>query len=978
MRKWTILLIALVALAPTALFGQAQTTGSVVGTVVNEAGNPVADAEVTLTSSAAQGERVVRTGANGQFTAHLLSPGQYTATVNSPGLQPAVLTFRVLVGETLPLNVTLYPGEVAGEEIVVLGRTSPMQTPETRQSFDYTTEVEELPIQNRNINNIAGNAPNTQFGPQGAGQVAIAGAPAYDTVVLLDGAEISDPYFGSGTTVYLEDAIQEVQVLTTGISARYGRFQGGVINAVTKSGGNQYSGTLRLELDKQSWNSQTPFNENQADKLNRVYQGTLGGYIIPDRLWFFGGYRTIPATEEVRTTRTTLESFTRASNEDRFQIKLRGAITPSHTVDGSYLKFDSEISGYDGLPAGDTLALGARKDPRTMTSFSYQGVFGFNTFADAMYTDKSVQIASGGDPAGNDPFLWSTAGNWVYNNHWWDVTDPSVRDNRTAALNLSHTLDTPSFGNHMLQGGLQWVESTTAGDNKQSPTGYNLVAGSAAFNPRVVGGQLLFDLNPNVISRWVATDLKATNEITNTALYVQDAMTWNKFRFDVGVRYDMYSGETTGVQAFDLDFADFSPRLGVTYNVTPGLQVLGTYGRYVGRFNDNWAGPAAGVSSAPRSIWNYIGPQQLGLTAAQVQAVLRDNQYWQQTNLIGDPNFPTTWVSSDAKSPYSNEWNLSLRTALPRNSGFASITYTDRAYKNLMTAFVGLACTDFGRCEGTGDRSVLPSGAFVDTTVWDNDPRAKRDYNALAVQADWRPTTHLTVGGNWTWSETKGNYEGEALNQPASGSVLGARERAINVGAAAPYGYLAQDLRHRVNAYGTYRFDLGRAGDLSTSGILNYRTGQPYSRTGAVALSPVPQYASSSGSYTYFFDGRGNNRFDNVWSIDTAIRYSVPVIWRVSPFVKLDVRNVLNRDQLIAYQTTGTAVNVGGNLTWVPSGNAAPILANGNPNPNYVASCNPDSGDFTPSTQCTGFGRIRGETDYQTPRTFLVTVGLQF
>lgn len=971
MKKWTFVLIALVALAPATLFGQAQTTGSVIGTVVNDAGNPVADAEVTLTSPAIQGERVTRTGANGQFTARLLPPGQYTATVNSPGLQPAVLSFRVLVGETLPLNVTLYPGEVAGEEIVVLGRTSPMQTPETRQSFDYTTEVEELPIQNRNINNIALNAPNTSFGPN-AGQVAIAGAPAFDTVVLLDGAEISDPYFGSGTVVYLEDAIQEVQVLTTGISARYGRFQGGVINAVTKSGGNQYSGTLRAELDKQSWNEQTPFGEAQADKLNKVYQGTLGGYIVPDRLWFFGGYRTIPATATAFTTQTTKESFQTTTAEDRYQIKLRGAITPSHTIDASYLSFESETSDRAGLPAGDLLALGVRADPREMTSISYQGVFGYNTFADAMYTDKAVQIISGGDPAGNDPFLWGSAGNWVYNNHWWDASDPSVRDNKTAAFNLSHTLDTGALGNHMLQGGVQWVQSTTAGDNRQSPTGYNLIGNTSAFNPRVENGVLKFDLNPNAVSRWVASDLKATNDITNTAFYIQDAMTWNKFRFDVGVRYDMYQGETTGVQAFDLDFADFSPRVGVTYNITPTLQVLGTYGKYVGRFNDNWAGPAAGVSSAPRSIWNYIGPQQLGLTAAQVQTILRDDQYWQQTNLIGDPSFPTTWVSDDAKSPYSNEFNLSVRSALPRNSGFVALTYTDRAYKNLMTAFVGLACTDWGRCMGPGDRAPIPGNRFVDATVWDNDPRAKRDYQGLALQADWRPTTRLTVGGNWTWSETKGNYEGEALNQPASGSVLGARERALPIEFAAPYGYLAQDIRHRVISYATYRFDFGRAGDLSTSGIVNYRTGLPYNRTGGVNLAPVAEYVSSSGTYTHFFGGRGENRFDDVWSLDTALRYSVPVIWRVAPFVKLDVRNILGNDTLIQYQTTGTAAVVDNQLTWFPSGNADPRAAN------YNASCNPDSGQFAPSTACTGFGRVRNELDYQVPRTFLLTLGLQF
>lgn len=970
MRKWSLFLVMLLAFAPNALFGQAQTTGSVVGTINNEAGAPVANAEVTLTGPAIQGERVTRTGDNGQFTARLLPPGQYTATITSPGLQPAVLSFRVLVGETIPLNVTLYPGEALTEEIVVTGRTSPLQTPETRQSFDYTTEVEELPIQNRNINNIALNAPNTSFGPN-AGQVAIAGAPAFDTVVLLDGAEISDPYFGSGTTVYLEDAIQEVQVLTTGISARYGRFQGGVINAVTKSGGNEFSGTARIELDKQSWNSQTPFGEKQADTLNEVYQATLGGYVIPDRLWFFGGYRTIPETAAANTTIVTGESYTTTGTEDRYQLKLRGALTSSHTLDASYLKFEAETANRAGLPAGDALALGRRSDPREMTSISYQGVFGFNTFADAMYTDKAVQIASGGDPNGGDPFLW-TSGNRVFNNHWWDYSDPSIRDNQTAAFNLSHTLDTGNFGNHSLQGGIQWVQSTTAGDNRQSATGYNLIGVGAAFNPRVENGTLLFDINNQAVQRWVATDLRATNDITNTALYLQDSITWNDFRFDLGVRYDMYEGETTGVQAFDLDFSDISPRVGVTYNVTPTVQVLGTYGRYVGRFNDNWAGPASGVSSAPRSVWLYTGATQLGLTSAEVQSVLRNDALWTQVGLVGDPNFPTTFVSDDAKSPYSNEWNLSLRSALPRNSGFVSLTYTDRNYKNLMTGFVGLACTDFGRCMGSGDKSLLPSGGFTDTTVWDNDSRAKREYSGLALQADYRPTTRLTLGGNWTYSTTKGNYEGEALNQPASGSVFGTRERALPIEFAAPYGYLAQDIRHRATLYGTYRFDFGRAGDLSTSGIINYRTGLPYNRTATRSLASVPEYAVSSGTYTHFFNGRGGYRFDDVYSLDVALRYSVPVFFGVSPFVKLDVRNVLDNDTLLSYQTTGTAAVVDGVLTWFPSGNADPRSAS------YNASCNPDSGSFQPSTACTGFGRIRNETDYQVPRTFLLSLGIQF
>jgi hypothetical protein len=957
-----IAIIALLALLPAAgVWGQgAQTTGAVTGTIVDENGAPIAGAEVTLTGPAIQGERTSRTNSSGQFTTRLLPPGQYTAVITSPGYQAAVMTFRVLVGETQGLNVTLYPGMELAEEIVVYGRSTPMESTETRANFDYTTDVEELPIQSRNINNIAYSAPNTSFGPN-AGQVAIAGAPGYDTVVLLDGAEISDPYFGAGTTVYLEDSIQEVQVLTTGISARYGRFQGGVINAVTKSGGNEFSGILRAELDKQSWNSKTPYGENQTDDLNKVYQGTLGGYILRDRLWFFGGYRTIPQTTASFTTGLTGESWTRTADEDRFQIKLRGALTPNHTLDASYLEFDSSIVNQAGLPAGDLRALGNRTDPRDMSSVTYQGIFGFNTFVDAIATEKNVQISSGGDPTKGDPILdgWNFR---VFNNHWWDATDPSVRDNRTAAVNLSHSLET-GFGSHMLQGGVQWVESTTAGDNRQSATGYNFYAFTSAFNARVVGSEVLFDIMPFESLRWVATNLRATNEVENTAFYIQDSINWNNFRFDLGARYDSYKGSTTGVQAFDLSFSDISPRLGVTYNVTPGWQVVGTWGRYTGRFNDSWGENASGVSSAPRENYIYSGPTVIGATRSDIERILRDESAWTLIGLVGDPNFPTTYVSRDAKSPYAEEFNISLRTALPRNSGFASVTYTQRDFNNLMTGFVGLACADFGHCEG-GDFSPVPGGAVVDTTVWANDPRTTRDYEGLALQFDYRPTGRMNFGGSWTLSETRGNYEGEGTNTPASGSVWGSRERNKPMESAAPYGYLNPHVKNRANAYGTYRFGLGRAGALSTSGIVNYRTGRVWSRTAAVPVASIPEYASSTGTYTHFFDGRGNNTFPSVWSLDTAVRYAVPLIAGVSPFVKLDVQNVLNLDKVISYQTTGqrrAVNNPNGTFShweWAPVGNCGP-------------------GD-TPSTSCTGFGRIANQFNYQAPRTFLLSVGLQF
>src|SRR4029079_1602777 len=122
----------------------------------------------------------------------------------------------------------------------------------------------------------------------------------------------------------------------SGVSARYGRFAGGVINAVTKSGTNQFKGTLRGELTNQDWNSETPHNETQVDKINKVYQGTLGGPVVKDHLWFFGGLRKIPEQVTAKTTNLTGESFDQTANEKRWQAKLKWALSPSHLFDVSY------------------------------------------------------------------------------------------------------------------------------------------------------------------------------------------------------------------------------------------------------------------------------------------------------------------------------------------------------------------------------------------------------------------------------------------------------------------------------------------------------------------------------------------------------------------------------------------------------------------------------------------------------------------
>src|SRR4029450_1720687 len=249
-------------------------------------------------------------------------------------------------------------------------------------------------------------APNISFGPT-PGTLSISGAPSFDTTVLLEGSEVSAPYFGSAPGVYGEEALEEVQVLTSGIGARYGRFQGGVINAVTKSGGNTFDGSVRVDLTNQEWNQKTPAHEGQTDKLNQVYSATVGGPILKDRLWFFLVGRKIPSEDTTAQTQLSLINYPTSYDETRYQGKLTGAITPDHVLNLSFMKFTGDRTGYAGLPAGDLRsATGQRSDPRNITTFEYQGILTNNMFVNAQATRKRVSIEAGAtDVSLGSPFL---------------------------------------------------------------------------------------------------------------------------------------------------------------------------------------------------------------------------------------------------------------------------------------------------------------------------------------------------------------------------------------------------------------------------------------------------------------------------------------------------------------------------------------------------------------------------------------------
>lgn len=968
-KRWGLLFLT-VLLAPTLVLGQAETGGKVSGTVVDQDGHALSGVRITLSSPALMGERTVTTDEGGKFVAPFLPPGAYLLDVAAPGQQSAQYTMRIGVGQDVPLDIVLKEGAGMVETVHVYGTMSKLETTAGGENFD-SREIDQLPVTNRGIERIAELAPNISFGPT-PNTLSIAGAPSFDTVVLLDGAEVSDPYFGSAPDVYLEEAVEEVQVLTTGVSARYGRFQGGVINAVTKSGGNTFDGSARIDLSREDWNQTSPAREERSDNLDKVYSATVGGPILKNHLWFFVGGRTIPTDSTTNQTALSGESFTTSRDEDRYQIKLSGAPAADHTIDLSYLNFDATSTGRAGLPAGDLrAATGKRNDPREIYTGEYQGILSDHLFLNVQATQKRVSIESGAsDLSLGSPFLDYYGGGFqIWHDHWWDINDPSVRDNDTASVALTQVLSTGSWGDHSIEYGISYVNSTTGGENRQSATGFNLlnydalVSGNefsnvneAGFDPSDPMFNLIsyYDAAVGFTYRWIALPLGGDQKLKNTAAYVQDTWEYGKWRVDAGLRWEKYDGSGPN-PTFDMNFDKLVPRVAVGYNIDQNWQLQASWGRYVARFNDNVASSVTGVSGAPYVVQLYTGPTMCALgthclSYDDVEAALRDDANWDITTTITDTNQPTRALGKDINAPYADDFNLSVKRALPRNTGTLTVTYTNRQYRDLLTDFIGQnAHPELPAGEATVTVTD-PLGSAVtntlDKTIWDNSSLAARDYTAVTATWDYRPSARWNIGGNWTYSTTRGNYEGEGRNTPSSGSIIGTYPKSVNEQAAIPYGYLSDDIRHRVRAWGSYTFDFGRPGSLTLGSVGTYQSGLPFSKSGSQPFMDNVTYLNDQGTYTYFTDGRGSHRFGGFWKLDLTTRYDVAFRKDFGGYVKFSITNLTNNDDATAFNTSGSVVaNAAGQLEFQPGGS---------------------------------FGLPRSNADYQLPRQYWVSVGITF
>ena len=958
-------LAALFIPAATAVDARAQgvQTGAISGQVVDQSDAVLPGATVTVTSPSLQGERTTVTDSTGRYLIRGLPAGLYTVRVELQGMTTAEETVQVGVGTTNELNAQLRVAALT-ERVTVTADTTASAIVATQVGINLPQREIEALATPRNLQGIATLAPGLTENTPNSGQLTISGAFAYDNLFMIDGVDISDNLNGTVNSLFIEDAIAETQVLTSGISAEYGRFSGGVVNAISKSGGNTFSGSFRVNLTNPSWIAETPFAQeagtDNENSLNDSYEGTFGGPIVRDRLWFFAAGRYIGLSDNPILPITGARISAPETNR-RGEVKLTATVAPNQTVEGSYLNNSRDLTRVTFPFSIDTNTQESPSFPNTRFVAGWRGVLGARAFAEAQYSQKRFGFRGSGGTSTDifdSPFITLTQELAHYNAPYFDATDPEDRDNRQITGNVSWLLD--RGGRHDFKTGVEWYRATNTGGNSQSSTGYVFIADFATDTDGDpiydAAGRLvpIFVPGETLVQTWLPTRGARLN-IDTTSLFLQDRWTpVARLTLDAGVRYERVRSEATG-ELISVDTDTVVPRLGATVDLTGSGRyvVQATYGHYAGKYSEAQFSQNTNVGNPNELVGIYTGPAGQGRGFAPGFAP--DNY----ETVFGD--FPTANVffEDGLSSPTTREWTLQAGGELGAR-GYGKVAYIHRHVTGFVEDFV---TTDNGAT--TVIRDGRNFGTF-DNKIFRNTDDPVRRYQALQFQSRYAFSNAWSVNGHWTVQlKNEGNFEGEGTNQPGLSSVIGDYPEIHDAARHFPIGATDDFQRHRVRVWTIHNASFERLGAITSSLLWRYEGSQAYSlRADGVPLTPIQEarlaelgYASGPADQTIYF-GRGTGRFDDYSIVDASLNYEIPVWDELRPWLKLDLFNVFNDNEPYRFNT---AVRLDPN---------SPVDALGIPT------------GFIPDPN---FGEPTSSTDYPRPyggevggRTFRMSFGLRF
>lgn len=581
-------------------FVAAQTTSTIVGTVVDRQGLTIAEAEVRIAGTSIVANRSVTSNANGAYQIGGIPAGNYTLTVSRPGFSTVVLKgVEVTLNRTLTLNVTLEVGAV--EESVTVSAQVPLL--ETNSSSQSTTipqrDIVNMPINGRNyldlLQMVPGVTINRQADTGSDNAVPVLGERGNNTGFLIDGLPNQNELNGGAAAQFNQDTIAEFQVITTGYKAEFGHASGGVVNVITKSGSNDTHGVASVFHRNSVLDSSDIPNTSTPFLLRWDYDLAAGGPIVKDKVFWFGSVERIHERRQL--------NFITPPNIPQVILDQENSYD-SPTTDRetrAFGKFDeilgrhrlSEEVNYTNAHVGNFLPLSLSTNlPSTRQNLGSRSLLlGFSdtaTLGDvanpyllnlrAEYRREPSSVSPAHPQAGPYTIFNIFSGydtGAIFGDlgqvSFGSLTTRSTLDQAYGTLGASIA---KSFGKHTVKFGWDFAHTNVDGveANIQANQLFATLADYAQFGPLNSGIYLL-----NTTGGATPQDNLIRLRNNYDGLFVQDD--WKVARtltLNLGVRWD-----------YDSRFAsphDISPRLGFAWAATPKTVVRGSWGIFYDHF----------------------------------------------------------------------------------------------------------------------------------------------------------------------------------------------------------------------------------------------------------------------------------------------------------------------------------------------------------------------------------------------------------
>ena len=1000
-------LLALVALLLTvATAGAQSTTGTISGRVVDPQRLPVPGVTVTAASPNLQGVRETVTSENGDYILTLLPSGTYTLAFELTGFGTQRRTVTLAPTQVVPLEVELGPAALT-ETVEVVGRSSDVLVQTAQVATNFSQDLLSALPTNRDYRAVMLMAPSVH--PSGpAGAFSVAGSMSYENLFMVNGVTVNENLRGQAQDLVIEDAVQETTVATAGISAEFGRFGGGVVNVITKSGGNLFSGSFRDTLTNDNWRALVPrrdgdpfAGDSKLDDVVPTYEYTIGGPVFRDRLWFFHAGRLQTQTFNRQLVRTNIP-YVFTDKSKRFEGKLTYSLDDNHRAQGAYTKVtrDQLNNTFQPTLSMDLNSLGDRSLPEDLFTLNYTGVLGSAFFLEGRYSQRNLSfIGSGGrfTDLQKGTLLIDPAGQRYHADTFCGVCTPEQRDNQDVFVKGTYFASTGT-GSHTATFGYDLFDDQRVANNHQSGSNYRFLNAPAIID----GTNIIATMRTGVTEIWWqpifvesgGTSFKTHSIFVNDSWRVNDRITAN-----LGLRYDRNDGTNSAGERVAREGA-FSPRVGLVWDPTGTGQwsVTASAAKYVTSLLNTIADQTSPGGNADTYRFIYRGPDINVDPATRVSNEDAVQRVFDWFFANGGPTLPLTGapsvkgvtplIGSSLESPYVWEYAAGVNRTFRRAAVRADVIY--RNYKNFYMQETTLANGRAVDTRSFAPPSVLGREYDLSFIVNDEEGLLKRQYAGLSMQGQYRMGPRLDFGANYTLSRAWGNVDGEnSVSGPLTDSALHYPEYRLAEWNY-PDGDLSIDQRHRSRLWVNYT---PWGSGLTLSVLQALESGIPYSASNQNSASlngvdPRP-WIGNIGYVTpptpslvqYYYTARDAFRLEGQKRTDLAATYNygLPVGGSrpLDLFVQAQVINLFNQFQLCGCGGSA-AFTKGGNLqnqtvdTGIRTAVSHPALYQ----PFNPFTTTPVEGVHWAKSPT--FGRALNRFAYTTPRTFTVTFGVRF